>query len=930
MAIVVKDWKDEEDPIGDYPGGTPIDGNSLEDLEARVGEYADDQVAAEAARAEAAEVLNARFSLSVAAVASAAAALAINRLTPVDATAKALVMTLPAGKPEATVLAVEKQDASEHAVTVEGNLRGVAGEKIELTLLKETIFLVADAEGHWWPISSHKTLSSLKALFDPAGAAAAVGVAAAEDVDAEEARAKAAEATKAELAVLDVRQFLSAGVVDFAAAVKAMEEERKALLIPLSVTPKEEAVLCNKVNVSAPKSTFKYVFIFEGNPTITLPTMANGHFLFRFNETAEGVNVDTSLYFHPDVVLLGDFFVHGSGVNDGGSFASSYRRPFAIHGTPTFESLNNGIVERQSNDRSFVHGMHGNQTVTGWLLQLEEGDGKDIRQIQAYGGRGVSAKHGSGTIGEVVSGIHKFAAASYTLEKWHLEGDGPDGEKPSEPLIVFEGGVYRVQGARLYTLTEPKRPVIEIKDSGASERWTELLLDSVRFMQRADDPSNPGGLAQPIGNLQGVAGKLVALSPQTVIKLRNVRAEFFQQTAESSQFDTRSKIGFKLEAPGQAQLEELLTARRVAISSEDGDIRYNKDSELWEWAPLAPVVTKRFPQPALTLTKFAKASAGAKSAPTTRAAAKRYYRVWAIDDQGRQTQLSAEQNTTPAEGEVPVVAIKAGFPCRVILETGTEAGVFTEWVEIILPTGYAVLADQGNAIGGQTWSAVGLPAAPTIAESQNNTANGRVTGGVAESFAAAVFTTGEWQKAGDILTLPSGQRYVCTVNAAANNGGTWVAAPTGMSAYRLIRSADGRGTVAAEAGKKYFVDPAAADQSSPGPGTVQSLIRFVAAEHAVPGLTTKLMVSGIVFDSTALGKKITLGLYPVNNGAALSLGNVVAGSTVELEPEANKALAINSADITPPADGIYALGYTVSGAPSGGFGVSAELKVHNV
>ncbi len=131
-----------------------------------------------------------------------------------------------------------------------------------------------------------------------------------------------------------------------------------------------------------------------------------------------------------------------------------------------------------------------------------------------------------------------------------------------------------------------------------------------------------------------------------------------------------------------------------------------------------------------------------------------------------------------------------------ILWHGTSAGVFTEWVEIILPAGQAVLADMGSAIGGQAWSSSSLPSKPTTAAAENNTAAGRVlldSAGVAESYGSAIFTTGEWQNAGDIFTTPAGTRYVCLASATGNNGGTWTALPSGENELETGESTIPRG-----------------------------------------------------------------------------------------------------------------------------------------
>lgn len=95
---------------------------------------------------------------------TAGAALAVNRLTPVDATAGPLTMTLPTGQPAGAPIACQKTDASTNAVTVSGSIRGV-NTTITLVLLNETIDLIADAAGSWWPSASHKTLGSLDGRY---------------------------------------------------------------------------------------------------------------------------------------------------------------------------------------------------------------------------------------------------------------------------------------------------------------------------------------------------------------------------------------------------------------------------------------------------------------------------------------------------------------------------------------------------------------------------------------------------------------------------------------------------------------------------------------------------------------------------------------------------------------------------------------------
>ncbi len=320
-------------------------------------------------------------------------------------------------------------------------------------------------------------------------------------------------------AVLNAKNFITSGnIVNFPALIKAMEEEGKIAVIPQNVVMSGQALL-NKEHCASP-TTFQYRFVGLGpdRPTVQLPVMAAGQYAFRCNQNAEGEKVNSNLYKHPDIIFEHLAFI-GSGSADGGSVASSYRRSFWVMDV-TCEGLANGFKEEQSTDRSYVNGLHGDHTVTGWLFQTEEGDGKIIMNLQPYGCKGLKAIHGSGVAIGLVSGEHSFTASSWDIRKAKLEGDGPNeaGGKAQGPLLSFNGGVYKVSDSRLYTLTNPNRPAFEVNDSGAAERWTDLTFDKTRFLQRLNDPANPTGESEPCGNLQGVAGNLVGLSTQTTIK----------------------------------------------------------------------------------------------------------------------------------------------------------------------------------------------------------------------------------------------------------------------------------------------------------------------------------------------------------------------------------------------------------------------------
>lgn len=100
-------------------------------------------------------------------------ALAVNKLTPVDATAGTVAMTLPTGQAVGTTIALYKADATANVVTVTGNIRGVAATTQTLTDQNESTTYVADSGGSWFPAADGKPKSMLDRLYDPAGAATA-------------------------------------------------------------------------------------------------------------------------------------------------------------------------------------------------------------------------------------------------------------------------------------------------------------------------------------------------------------------------------------------------------------------------------------------------------------------------------------------------------------------------------------------------------------------------------------------------------------------------------------------------------------------------------------------------------------------------------------------------------------------------------------
>lgn len=161
-----------------------------------------------------------------------------------------------------------------------------------------------------------------------------------------------------------------------------------------------------------------------------------------------------------------------------------------------------------------------------------------------------------------------------------------------------------------------------------------------------------------------------------------------------------------------------------------------------------------------------------------------------------------------------------------------------------------------------------------------------------------------------------------------------LASPT-AGTYKHLYQAAGCGTGGAVAGTKYFLDGTNSNASAPAAGSTNSaqaqLFPFFAADYAVAGLTTKLMIRAIVDNATDPAVTITVGLYPITAGATITLGTLVTSSGAAVTPSGGNAVTTAQAtDFTIPSDGVYALGYVVSGTPSGIFAVRGHLFVRNV
>lgn len=120
----------------------------------------------------------------------------------------------------------------------------------------------------------------------------------------------------------------------------------------------------------------------------------------------------------------------------------------------------------------------------------------------------------------------------------------------------------------------------------------------------------------------------------------------------------------------------------------------------------------------------------------------------------------------------------------------------------------------------------------------------------------------------------------------------------------------------------------------------KGLVPILAADHAVSGLTTKYRIRGLVAANAVNSTRtFTFGLYPItaSNGTvgdhAVTIGTLVAGSASAIAtPGASGTPSVLGSDFTPPADGLYTLGVSLSGIPAANSAgtVYARLEVHHV
>lgn len=151
-------------------------------------------------------------------------------------------------------------------------------------------------------------------------------------------------------------------------------------------------------------------------------------------------------------------------------------------------------------------------------------------------------------------------------------------------------------------------------------------------------------------------------------------------------------------------------------------------------------------------------------------------------------------------------------------------------------------------------------------------------------------------------------------------------------------------------GQAVFVGGTTYAGTSALPGTVigsgngggYGILKLLSTELAVNNKTTKLRLDlEALVNDTGISHNVEFGLYPVtaisgatNSLLLLTLGSVVAGSTVSVPTSVSNIYTANSGDFTIPANGNYAVAYrdvTGGGLPANHRSiVNAILKTRNV
>lgn len=157
-----------------------------------------------------------------------------------------------------------------------------------------------------------------------------------------------------------------------------------------------------------------------------------------------------------------------------------------------------------------------------------------------------------------------------------------------------------------------------------------------------------------------------------------------------------------------------------------------------------------------------------------------------------------------------------------------------------------------------------------------------------------------------------------------------------MAPRRVVHEVGGRFTTSGASATTYLLGYGLSDQTAVGANIAaasNSMIYYFHNPHyTVDGLTTKMMLRATIsVAGTAPAQTITVGLYPATiSGGNIVPGTVTSGSTATLTtPGSNAFTSAVSSTFTAPSNGVYIIGYTLSGTPSAACVLQAQLLLWN-
>lgn len=550
---------------------------------------------------------------------------------------------------------------------------------------------------------------------------------------------------------LNAARYATGSVIDFAALVADMETKGRPCVIPRGTWKASAA------NVLLNSSDFDFTYHFGGDgglSVLTLPDgMADGDFLFRANQNADGTPATESFVRHNNVVFE-NLAVKG-GASPNGGLLDAYKRSFRATGV-SLEGLKRGFRTNGYTDLVRIASVHArSMTAGGWVYEQQtHGDGLTVDSLMCYGSAGLNlTKCRGGLIAGLISGWHRFNQCSVQLDGIHLEGDAGS----PDPILDVLGSEIVVNSGQLYT--SPARHAIRVDDSTGTRSKTRLTLGpGLTFVQRLDDPGSA------VGTVSGSALHIANLAQGGYVRNLGARGAVYHQNVSASR--TIFEYAAQPVTSDDAGITTALASR--GIVNGDGMLRYQNAA--WEvvngdGSPQVATVASTGP------VFMATAAVAEAAVGTNLAAGTYYYRAWIEDPAGRLTQATApsEHSVTTSAGSPDVKLTMNAYTAPSVLHIvrGTASGTFTKHVAIPIGRATIELFDQGDTIGGYTWSA-SVPSLPTA----NSTRTALAVGGRTVAWDAGIPAEGigkAWKR-GDVIF---------NVNAAAGGKVGWVCVADG-------------------------------------------------------------------------------------------------------------------------------------------------------